>query len=235
MPGHAGEELQPPAPVWDQITDNSKKVAAHVSPGMVRHLFITTPMKITRLLFPLLSVLFLAAPATIKAADTYKIDPVHSSVLFKVKHLGVSYVHGRFNDISGTVVLDKENAGKGSIDAAVKTESVDTHVAARDRNLRSPDFLDVKQFPEMTFKSKEVKKSGDDTFEVTGDFTLHGVTKPLTVKLTKIGEGKGMEDEYRAGGETQFTIKRSDFGMTYMLPGVGDEITVILSLEGIRQ
>jgi polyisoprenoid-binding protein YceI len=197
--------------------------------------FITTPMKITRLLFPLLSVLFLAAPPAVDAADTYKIDPVHSSVLFKVKHLGVSYVQGRFNDISGTVVFDKENAGKGSIDATVKTESVDTHVAARDRNLRGLDFLDVKQFPEMTFKSREVKKSGDDTFEVTGDFTLHGVTKPLTVKLTKIGEGKGMEDEYRAGGETQFTIKRSDFGMTYMLPGVGDEITVSLSLEGIRQ
>jgi polyisoprenoid-binding protein YceI len=202
---------------------------------MVGHLCITTAMKITRLLSPLLSVLFLAAPTIINAADSYKIDPVHSSVLFKVKHLGVSYVHGRFNDISGTVVFDEENAANGSIDATIKTESVDTHVAARDRNLRSPDFLDVKQFPEMTFKSREVKKSGNDTFEVTGDFTLHGVTKPLTVKLTKIGEGKGMEDEYRAGGETQFTIKRSDFGMTYMLPGVGDEITVILSLEGIRQ
>jgi polyisoprenoid-binding protein YceI len=167
-------------------------------------------------------------------ADTFKIDPVHSSVVFSVMHLGVSNFHGRFNDIKGTVVLDKADPSKSSVDLTIPVESVDTKNEKRDQHLKSPDFFNAKQFPVMTFKSKKVEGSGD-AFTVTGDFTLHGVTKPLTLEVKKVGEGKGMEGEIRAGGETHFTIKRSDHGMSFMQGPLGDEINIVVSLEGIKE
>lgn len=172
--------------------------------------------------------------STANAADTFKIDPVHSSVGFSIMHLGVTNVYGRFNDISGTVVFDKDNAANSSVELTVPIESVDTHAAKRDQHLKSPDFFDAKQFPTMTFKSTKVEASGD-TLKVTGDFTLHGVMKPLTVEFKKGGEGKGMQGEIRGGGETRFTIKRSDFGMKFMAGALGDDINIVLSLEGVKQ
>jgi polyisoprenoid-binding protein YceI len=170
----------------------------------------------------------------VQAADTFKIDPVHSSVVFSVTHLGVSNFYGRFNDVSGTVVLDKADPSKSSVELTIPVESVDTHYEKRDQHLKGPDFFNAKQFPVMTFKSKKVESSGD-TYNVTGDFTLHGVTKPLTLEVKKVGEGKGPEGEIRAGGETHFTIKRSDYGMNFMQGPVGDEINIVVSLEGIKQ
>ena len=167
-------------------------------------------------------------------ADTFKIDPVESSVVFSVTHLGISNFYGRFNDIKGTVVLDKADPSKSSFDLTIPVESVDTKNEKRDQQLKSPDFFNAKQFPVMTFKSKKVEGSGD-WFVVTGDFTLHGVTKPLTLEVKKIGEGKGMKGEIRAGGEGRFTIKRSDHGMSFMQEVVGDEINIVVSLEGIKQ
>ncbi|HEY5741451.1 MAG TPA: YceI family protein [Terrimicrobiaceae bacterium] len=148
-------------------------------------------------------------------ADTFKIDPVHSSIVFSVTHLGVSNFYGRFNDVSGTVVLDKADPSKSSFDLTIPVESIDTHNEKRDQHLKSPDFFNAKQFPVMIFKSKKVIGSGD-WFVVTGDFALHGVTKPLTMEVKIVGEGKGMEGEIRAGGEARFTIKRSDHGMNFM-------------------
>jgi polyisoprenoid-binding protein YceI len=171
---------------------------------------------------------------TVQAADTFKIDPVHSSVVFNVTHLGVSNFYGRFNDVSGTVVFDKADPSKSSVDLTIPVESVDTHNEKRDQHLKSPDFFNAKQFPVITFKSKKVEGSGD-TYKVVGDFTLHGVTKPLTLEIKKVGEGKGIEDEIRGGGETHFTIKRSDHGMSFMQGPVGDEINIVVSLEGIKQ
>jgi polyisoprenoid-binding protein YceI len=170
----------------------------------------------------------------VHAADTFKIDPVHSSVVFSVMYLGVSNFYGRFNDVSGTVVLDKADPSKSSVELTIPVESVDTHNEKRDQVLRSPDFFNAKQFPVMTFKSKQVESSGD-TYKVTGDFTLHGVTKPLTLEIKKGGEGKGMEGEIRGGGETHFTIKRSDYGMNFMQGQLGDEINIVVSLNGIKQ
>lgn len=170
----------------------------------------------------------------VHAADTFKIDPVHSSVVFSVTYLGVSNFYGRFNDVSGTVVLDKADPSKSSVELTIPVESVDTHNEKRDQVLRSPDFFNAKQFPVMTFKSKQVESSGD-TYKVTGDFTLHGVTKPLTLEIKKGGEGKGMEGEIRGGGETHFTIKRSDYGMNFMQGQLGDEINIVVSLNGIKQ
>ena len=167
-------------------------------------------------------------------ADTFKIDPVESSVVFSVMHLGISNFYGRFNDIKGTVVLDKADPSKSSFDLTIPVESVDTNNEKRDQQLKSPDFFNAKQFPVMTFKSKKVEGSGD-WFVVTGDFTLHGVTKPLTLEVKKIGEGKGTKGEIRAGGEGRFTIKRSDHGMSFMQEVVGDEINIVVNLEGIKQ
>ncbi len=169
----------------------------------------------------------------VQAADTFKIDPVESSVVFSVTY-GVSNFYGRFNDVSGTVVFDKADPSKSSLELTIPVESVDTHNEKRDQHLKSPDFFNAKQFPVMTFKSKKVESSGD-TYNVTGEFTLHGVTKPLTLEIKKGGEGKGMEGEIRGGGETHFTIKRSDYGMKFMQGPVGDEINIVVSLEGIKQ
>src|ERR1700720_1283796 len=168
------------------------------------------------------------------AADTFKVDSVHSFVLFSVQHLGIANTYGRFNDISGTVVFDKDNPSKSSVELSVQVESIDTHNSIHDRSVKSPDFFDAKQFPTMTFKSTKVEGSGD-TFKVSGDLTIHGVTKPLTVDFKKGGEGKGVFGEMRGGGETHFTIRRSDFGMNFEQGEVGDEVNIILSLEGIKK
>lgn len=170
----------------------------------------------------------------IAQADTFKIDPVHSSIVFSVKHLGVADFYGRFNDLSGKLVLDKADPSKSSVEISVPVESVDTKNEKRDQHLKSPDFFNAKQFPMIIFKSKSVEASGDN-YKATGELMLHGVTKPLTLEIKKGSEAKGMEGEIRAGGETRFTIKRSDFGMNFMQGPVGDEINIIVSLEGIKE
>lgn len=174
------------------------------------------------------------AGAVTAAASSWKIDPVHSSVLFKVKHLGVASFYGRFNDVSGTIVLDEASPEKGSIEVVVQVDSVDTHEPKRDQHLKSPDFFSAAEFPTITFKSKSVRQSGSD-WSVTGDLTIHGVTQSVTTEFARTGTGPGMQKEMRTGGEATFTIQRSDFGMTFMLPdGVGDEVTLIISLEAVQ-
>src|SRR5437588_8708846 len=167
-------------------------------------------------------------------ADTFKLDAVHSFVLFSVQHLGIANTYGRFNDISGIVVFDRDNPSKSSVELSVPVESLDTHNSIRDKSLKSPDFFDAKQFPTMTFKSTKVEGSGD-ALKVFGDLTIHGVTKPMTVDFKKGGEGKGVFGEMRGGGETHFTIRRSDFVMNFELGEVGDEVTIILSVEGVKK
>jgi len=167
-------------------------------------------------------------------ADTFKLDPVHSSVIFSIRHLGITNFYGRFNDVSGTVVFDKADPSKSSVEVTVPVESVDTNNEKRDQHLKSPDFFNAKQFPMIIFKSKTVEASGD-SYKVTGELTLHGVTKPLTLEIKKGAEAKGMEGEIRGGGETRLTIKRSDFGMNFMQGPLGDDVTVYLSMEGVKQ
>ena len=168
------------------------------------------------------------------AADNYKIDPVHSSVLFGIKHLGVTNFYALFKDISGTVVFDQADPSKSSVELTVPVESLDSRNPKRDQHLKSPDFFNAKQFPTLSFKSKKVEAAGD-LYKVSGDFTLHGVTKPITIEFKKGQEGKGMEGEVRGGGETRFTIKRTDYGMNFMPGALGDEVNIILSVEGIKQ
>ena len=169
--------------------------------------------------------------AALAPAASYKVDPVHSFVNFKVSHLGVGYVWGRFDAPEGSFNTDE---GKEAFEAKVATDKIDTGVAKRDQHLKSPDFFNAKQFPELTFKSTGVKKSGENQYEVNGDMTVHGVTKSITVNLTKTGEAKTQMGE-RAGFDGSFTIKRSDFGMSFMPGAVGDEITVYVDMEGTKE
>jgi polyisoprenoid-binding protein YceI len=185
----------------------------------------------------LLSFLFVAlvkVPAL--AADAYEVDAVHSAVVFKVKHLGVSNARGRFNAISGSIAIDDADPSKSAIQIEVKADSVDTANAKRDQHLKSPDFLSVKEFPTISFKSKSVKKLPDGKYEVAGEFTLHGVTKSVTVKVEKTGSGKSpVGGGELAGYETIFTIKRSDYGMKNAIPAIGDEIELTISIEAIKK
>jgi polyisoprenoid-binding protein YceI len=181
--------------------------------------------------------LFLAmilAPALGLAAQaaTYKVDPVHSAVAFRVKHMNTSYAYGRFNSIAGTFSLDPADPAKSAFDFTIKTDSIDTGNAMRDTHLKNADFFNAKQFGTITFKSKKVASAGKDTYEVTGDLTMHGVTKPVTVKIEQTGSGKDMRGGAIAGIESVFTLKRSDFGMKGMLDAVGDDVKVMLSCEG---
>ena len=168
------------------------------------------------------------------AADSYKVDLGHTNFLFKVSHLGVSNTWGRFNDFEGSFSLDTKDPAKSSLILTIKTTSVDSNVVKRDDHLRGPDFFDAKTFPTLTFVGKTYKKVSDTVWEVTGDVTLHGVTKPLTITLTKVGEGPDPWGGHRQGWDTSFTLKRSDFGMNFMPDGIGNEVTVYASVEGVR-
>src|SRR5262245_22434708 len=188
----------------------------------------------TALLLPLLAPVAPAAPAA-PAAKTYKIDPVHSSALFRIKHNNASYFHGRFTDIAGTFAYDEANPAGSSVEVTIKAESVWTGAGKRDQHLKSPDFFNAEEFPALAFKSKGVKKgSGKEELEVTGDLTIHGVTKPLTAKVTHTGTAQGQGGEV-AGFETVFTIKRTDFDMKNMVGMLGDEVQITISLEGGKQ
>ena len=166
-------------------------------------------------------------------ADAWKVDPVHSSVLFKIKHANASWFYGMFPGVSGTVALDAAKPEAGKIEIAIDAASVDTRNADRDKHLRGPDFFDAKQFPEIKFVSKKITKDGDG-FAVAGEMTMRGETKPLSIKVMKTGEGEFYGK--RQGYETTFTIKRSDFGMTYGVAEkvLGDEITVMAGIEGVQ-
>ncbi len=171
------------------------------------------------------------APLTSAEGATYAVDTVHSTVIFRVKHMNTSFAYGRFNNITGQFALDQD-PGASKFDLQVKTDSVDTGNAGRDKHLKSPDFLNVVQHPTMSFKSTSVAADGPDALKVTGDLTFHGVTRPVTVKVTKTGTGKDMRGRPVAGFETSFVFKRTDFKMDKMTNAVGDEVTIIVSVEG---
>ncbi len=168
-----------------------------------------------------------AAPATAAGAKTFKVDGVHSSVIFKVKHLNASNFYGRFNKVEGSFDL-AGNVLEATVDAA----SVDTNSTGRDSHVKSPDFFSVKEFPTITFKGKSFTKKDDTNWEVKGDLTFHGKTKEVVLNVVNTGEGPGMRGGTVAGIETTFTIKRSEYGMDFMLKGLSDEVTMTVALEG---
>jgi polyisoprenoid-binding protein YceI len=178
-----------------------------------------------------------AAFATPAAAPVgaYKIDAAHSGAFFEVGHLGgVSRFMGRFNDIAGDLVVDAPE--KSKINVTIKTESIDSNHEGLDKHLKSPDFFNAVQFPTMTFTSTAVKLDGNGTGSIAGNLTLRGVTKPVTFQLKQVGAGKGMKGEQRVGYVASGTIKRTEFGMNYRVPGAAtDEVDLRINIEGVKQ
>jgi polyisoprenoid-binding protein YceI len=171
-----------------------------------------------------------AAPAR---ADDYTVDPVHGGVTFKIAHLGLSQIPGRFSDFSGNFTIDPD-AAKCSFALTIKAESIDTNNAQRDTHLRSPDFFNVKQFPAITFKSTGVK-AVKDGYEVTGDLNMHGVPKPITFTLVGGKKAEFPKGVQRTGFWTELNIKRSEFGMDKFTDMLGDEVHVAVTFEGTKK
>jgi polyisoprenoid-binding protein YceI len=188
---------------------------------------------LNRLVAACLLVLSLAAPSF--AAESYKVDPVHSSAVFRIKHANVSFFAGRFNAPDGTLVLDEADPSKSSFNIVLSVDKVDTANEKRDAHLKSPDFFNAKQYPTITFKSTSVKKGEGSALQVTGDLTMHGVTKSVTVPVELTGKGQFPPGTQRAGVEATFTVKRSDFGMNGMQGMLGDDVKVLVGLSGMKQ
>ena len=176
----------------------------------------------------------LLLPAGVFAADTYRVDPVHSCTIFRVGHAGIGIVYGQFKESGGQFTIDEADLTKSSFEIQVQAASVDSHVEKRDNHLKSPDFLNAKQYPTITFKSTAVKKVDDKHLEVTGDFTLHGVTKSIAIPVELIGKGEFPQGTARAGIESIFEIKQSDYQMKGASLGTSDTIKLMVSAEGIR-
>src|SRR5262245_45379585 len=177
----------------------------------------------------------LAPPSAHAAAANYKIDGVHSAVLFRCHHFKAGYVYGRFNAVAGKFVFDADKPEASSVSVTIEAASVDTNEKKRDDHLRSPDFLDVAKFPQITFASTAVKKTGENQFEVAGNLTLHGTTKPVTVAMTKTGENMDTYKMYRMGFEGTLTINRSEYGVSGLPGGVGEEVRLTIAVEGVRE
>ena len=176
-----------------------------------------------------------AAPTPTSRAEKFTLDPVHSFALFKIKHLGIGYSWGRINNPTGTIEVDEADPSKSSVSVELKAENVDTANGPRDQHLKGPDFFNSKQHPTITFKSKSVKKAGDAKVDVVGDFTLLGVTKEITVSMTRTGGGKHPMGGTAVGFEGTVTVKRSDYGMKFSLDNIGDEVQIFLAFEAIHK
>ncbi|MEZ5975425.1 MAG: YceI family protein [Planctomycetota bacterium] len=185
---------------------------------------------------PTVSALRSAKPAfNADQAGTYEIDQAHSSVVFRIKHMDVSYTYGRFNDISGKLVLSDE-AGKSSLKVTVPTKSLDTNNEKRDGHLLSPDFFNGTQYPEISFETTAFTKKDDDTYTLKGNLSLHGETKPVSLDMDFVGARDTGQMGFRAGMEGELTIKRRDFGMdTYPDEAVGNEVNLYVSIEAMRK
>jgi polyisoprenoid-binding protein YceI len=188
----------------------------------------------SRLVFALITTLAMAAAAAAQAG-TWQIDPAHSSAQFSVRHLGVSTVRGAFTKVSGSAKYDPSDPSKASLDASIEAGSVDTRVEMRDNDLRSPNFLDVQKYPTITFHSKQTKAAGAGKLQITGDLTIHGVTKEVVLDVD--GPTAPIKDPWgnqRVGASAATKIKRQDFGVNGA-PGIaGDEITITIDAELIQ-
>jgi polyisoprenoid-binding protein YceI len=181
-----------------------------------------------------LATILMTFGTVVRAAETYTVDPVHSSISFMISHAGISNIHGRFNEVSGKITIDKADPAKSSFALSIPVESIDTNNVKRDEHLRAPDYFNVKQFPTMSFQSTKVKAI-DGGYEVTGDLTLHGVTKPVSFKLQ--GGDKVVEfpkGTKRIGMVSTLSIVRSDFGMTAEPKALGDEVPIFIGIEAAK-
>jgi polyisoprenoid-binding protein YceI len=184
-----------------------------------------------------LTASLIVAMALVANADTYQIDRTHSNIGFSVSHLTVSRVKGSFTDFSGTIQYDPADISKSSVEVEIKAYSVTTASEGRDRHLKSPDFFAVDSFPNLTFKSTKVTKKTDKTFEIVGDLTMRGVTKPVTLNAELIGMLEDPQMGKRLGFTATGRINRQEFGVRYndMLDSgglvAGNEIDILLEVE----
>jgi len=178
-----------------------------------------------------------ALMTSVAQAATYDIDNegAHASINFKIQHLGYSWLTGRFNDFDGSFEYDKAAPEDSSIEVTIDTTSIDSNHAERDKHLKGSDFLNVKKYPTATFKSTDFKSTGEGTGEITGDFTLHGVTKSITFPVERIGEGDDPWGGYRAGFMGTTKLKLSDYGIDYNLGPASTHVEIELHVEGKRQ
>jgi polyisoprenoid-binding protein YceI len=188
----------------------------------------------------LLAALASAAPLLASAAPAaWNVDASHSHVGFAVKHLVISTVRGEFTKYQGVAKLDDADVARSSVEVTIDSSSIDTRVADRDGHLRSPDFLDTARYPTITFKSTKVAAAGKNQLAVTGDLTLHGVTKPVVLDVTTSPEVKGMFGETRRAFAAQTKVSRKVFGLVWNKlveagPAVGDELAITLDVELVK-
>jgi polyisoprenoid-binding protein YceI len=175
--------------------------------------------------------------ASIANAATYDIDNegAHASINFKIQHLGYSWLTGRFNDFDGSFEYDAAKPETSAINVTIDTTSIDSNHAERDKHLKGSDFLDVKKFPTATFKSTGFKSTGEGAGNMTGEFTMHGVTKTITIPVERIGEGDDPWGGYRAGFSGATVLKLSDYGIDYNLGPASSTVEIELHVEGKRQ
>lgn len=168
-------------------------------------------------------------------AASYEIDPTHTYPNFEISHLGYSTMHGRFNSTKGSLELDLDK-GKGSVDITIDAASIDTAFKKRDDHLRSPDFFNVSEFPEITFKSTKVKFNGKQSASVTGNLSMLGVSKTVTLDVKSITcKPHPFNKKEVCGFDAETKINRSDFGMKYGLPAIGDSVKIHLEVEAIKK
>lgn len=185
------------------------------------------------------AALILAA-ASVGAAHaapvSYALDPAHVSVAFIANHLGYSNMIGRFNTVNGSVDYDKDAVENSKLKVVIDTASIDTNHAKRDEHLRSPDFFNAKEFPQMTFTSTKIEKTGEKAGKLTGDLTLLGVTKPVVLDVVFNKDAANpMSKKDTLGFSARGKIKRTDFGMKYGTPNIGDEIDLLVEAEAVKQ
>jgi polyisoprenoid-binding protein YceI len=193
-----------------------------------------TPIRPAAVLAVLL--LALSAPSA-QAAETYEIDPSHSYVVFKINHLGIGNSWGRFSDVTGSLTLDGQKHETSAVEIVLAADSVNTDNEKRDKHLRSPDFFNVKTFPEIRFRSTGVEALGADRVRVTGELELHGVKKTVAIDMEQVGAGKDPWGKERVGYSGMFTINRSDFGMEWGLDNnaLADEVVLFVDIEAIKK
>ena len=182
-------------------------------------------------------VISIALPLSAHAADSYTVDPAHTYPHFSISHLGFSTMHGRFEKTSGTATLNIA-AKSGSVELTIDSASLSTGFAKRDEHLRSPDFFNVAEFPAITYKSTAINFKGNTPASVDGNLTIMGVSKPVTFTINAFHCGidpmDPLKKKEKCGADASAKIKRSDFGVKYALPAVGDEVKLVLEIEAVK-
>lgn len=177
------------------------------------------------------TILSAGAGQAFAEAQTYTLDASHTAITWHIDHFGFSKPSGKFMNVEGNVVLDEENPANSSVEVTIPVAEINTGVPALDEHLLKADFFDVATYPTATFKSTSVEITGEKTAKVVGDLTIHGVTQPATLDVTLNKLAENMFEKQTAGFSATTTIKRSDFGMTTYLPGLGDEIAIEIESE----